>query len=271
MNIAVSGRPRSGTTVFRQLLGSSRESVDVGEIFHYFTSLKYNFWRYLHEQINKDISHCHPSTWGSVWNSYLSEISREHNVQTVVFDIKTQYFHYVINCDGSGIRSFCLDGNTKLILVERENIARQIISGMIANGTNDWAQPADNAPDWMRERFDHARGVAPAPAPRERIFITPQDLHTAIMNTEMDNIRIEKLLEGHIYAKLKYEEMFDDFGNFKNEIIDCASQLTGIEKSKFNSKPFLKKQGPKSIFDDIKNDQEVRSFFEATKYAWMFE
>lgn len=247
--------------------------MDLGEIFHTQTELPNNFWKHLYEFMSIDEKNIHPHAWPSAWHSYISKVVQDNNVKTIVFDLKSEYFSNVFNIDENGIRSFCLYDYTRILFVERKNIARQIISGMIAEETGTWGQLADDVASWWKERLEqrYGSGHHVPKRPRQPIFIAPQNLYAAVSHAALQNKKINELLAGRIYAKIEYESLFDENGLFTDEVMELASNITGLDRSELESKPLMKKQGSQSIFDDIANADEVQAFFASTEYAWMFD
>jgi hypothetical protein len=272
MHIAVIGHMRGGTTLFRQWLGSPDNAFDLGEIFHGLTDRPNNFWEYLFSLASSDAKFRHPVYRSVAWQRYLEEKHRETGADTLVFDLKIGYFNYVLNYDGAAYKVFCLDEKTKIIFLERRNIARMILSRYVAEQTNRWFQLSDSPPVEMLAKFKKTRDVEDERVDcRPKIFVDPVTLGREIGQTNAQSDEIRRVLRGKIDATVVYEHLLSKDGCFDKEITLSLANLMQVREGSLHPKPILAKQSPANPLAGVENAEEIVRFFRGTVYQWMFD
>ncbi len=61
--VAIIGSMRSGSTALRQLIGSTKNSYDLGEVFHTQTETRTNFFGFLRNISQSHPNYVHPAYW----------------------------------------------------------------------------------------------------------------------------------------------------------------------------------------------------------------
>jgi hypothetical protein len=281
MHIAVVGHMRSGTTVFRQWLGSPATAFDLGEVFHNRTNRSNNYWEFLFQLSAADAKYRHPQCWRAAWELFIEEKHKETGAEILIYDLKIGYFSYVLNYDGAEYKTICLDDKTKIIFLARKNIARLLMSRYLAERSNRWFRLSESPSEEMLAKFRRWRNIDNGvnnpppvgfdPSAPSKIAVNPVVLARDIETTIAQNEEILRIFGSRIHAKVVYEDLFDRDGKFDAALVQQMARMMEISEDAFHPRPILAKQNPASMLSSIENAEEVVKYFRNSQYEWMFE
>ena len=275
--IAIIGRQRSGTTVFRQLVGSSDNSFDLGEVFHTRVDLATNFWGFLFSMARDDQSCMHPSNWKFAWDAFIAEQHTAFSADVLVFDLKFEYFPLTFRHYGREARFFFEDPHTFYIYLRRLNTAAQIISSRLASETHKWLEINHENPraalrigKILIKKIPDSEDIETIHPDIETIHIDPDILIDEIQAIQQEDESFIGLISSHLdVVCIEYESLFDESGNFNMSVIEKISEISGIEPGAFSKVPALKRQSTGNCLEKISNRDEIKNRFSGTKFEWM--
>ncbi len=267
---------------------SAPDVFDLGEIFYGDSRIRTNFWGFLARKARSSPDIVCPHYWYNAWEDYVQEQYNEIGHKIFVFDLKIDYFRYVLSHHSSAQYApewlFFFDTSTiKFIYLERRNVAAQIFSRMRAERTGEWGVFADGMTSESLQRLIYVKYP-----PSERIVENSipsslqsvnfsKKIHIDIPSFELQLQRMAQsnqfglsCIERYNPLKLFYEEIFDIAGAFNEKMMRNLSQYLNIDLNTACLKPILKKQIEHSFINEIENRDEVVRYFSATPFAAMF-
>lgn len=256
--IFITGRQRSGTTVFRLLL-ESHGAYNADEILHGTLSRKDRFYEYLYQRVLEDKSLIFPAHHQHIFNDYIDFLRSQSGGRPLAMDVKYNNYElltpaYKLMKAESFIVDYMHTTKAPVIHIERKNKLRIYISQLIAQKTGIWGIG-------KKENI-----------PAGRLGITVdlkhlnQELRKITNTTETAKNKLKKL--EHVY-EITYENMFDSEGNFSNGVIQIVRDVLGIQQ--VNPKPAHVQINPEPLTEIITNYDEVVQRLKGTPYEWMVE
>ena len=251
----VIGRPRSGTTVFKDMLKTHPALFSLGEIFNETNERSY--FHYLQTQLTQDPRAALPSRAIANFAMYLDWCwdlaqARKPRARTLVLDIKYDQSHLLAEAWwslGALPRIFFLirERGWKVIDLHRKNVVSLIVSNQVA----------------IKTKIYHSTNLAPGENQSAKVHIDAARLLREVKVTEDSYRRVgEHFREYPKYLQLSYEEMFDETGAFAPAVLDRVSRFLGVE-NRFDAKPKLAKLLEGDIFSHIENAAEIRQLLTA--------
>ena len=246
----VIGRPRSGTTVFKDMLKTHPALFSIGEIFNETNERSY--FQFLQDRVRQDPGAALPSRATATFGEYLEWCwalaqARKPRARTLVLDVKYDQSHLLAESWwslGSLPRIFFLirERGWKVIDVHRTNVVGLIVSNQVA----------------IKTKIYHSTNLAPGESQSARVHIDPKRLLREVRVTEDCYRRVgDHFREYPKYLRISYEEMFDEAGNFSPAVLERVSAFLRVE-NKFDAKPKLAKLLEGDIFSHIENAAEIR-------------
>jgi hypothetical protein len=255
----VIGRPRSGTTVFKDMLKTHPALFSLGEIFNETNERSY--FHFLQDRIRADAAEALPSRAIANFGHYLqwcSEIARARKARTrtLVLDVKYDQAHLL--CEpwwnmGALPRIFFLirERGWKVIDIHRKNVMGLVVSNQIA----------------IKTKIYHSTNLPPGESQAAKVHIDPQRLAREVATTEGAYRRVaEHFGDYRKYLPVLYEEMFEANGEFSADVLSQVSQFLGVD-NKFDPKPKLAKLLENDVFSHIENAAEIRALMEQRSVA----
>jgi hypothetical protein len=246
----VIGRPRSGTTVFKDMLRTHPALFSLGEIFNETNERSY--FHFLQTRLPENPRAALPSQAVANFGDYLEWCwdlaqSRKPRARTLVLDIKYDQSHLLADpwwSLGALPRIFFLirERGWKVIDIHRKNVVGLIVSNQIA----------------IKTKIYHSTNLAPGESHSAQVHIDPARLVREVTTTEACYRRVSEHFQDYKkYLCISYEEMFEPEGNFSPAVIDRVSQFLGVD-NRFDPKPKLTKLLEGDIFSHIENAAEIR-------------
>jgi len=278
--VLVTGRQRTGTSVFRQLLATVPDVVDVGEIFHRGArNLEFNFYRFSGVQTNGRFDALDRTRLLCIWREYLRSTFARTRAATLVIDTKAEYFPDIRDPDATGVWpifpvTFRPDNNLFVMRLRRRNALAQLVSLKLANETDVWGVVSPNTRrtriDWMNRIY--AKVNLYKPATYKKISLDEATIVEDIATT----IAVDQELDGYLSSGVNasiffYEEMFDNNGRFSNDTIDQCSRILGCSPTDFDARPTHEKIAPRQFSACVENWQVIREVVASSPYAWMLD
>lgn len=268
--IAVIGRQRSGTTVLRQFIGSSRRSFDLGEVFHALTNREASFWGFLHERAAADQAYRFPFHWREAWQEFIQHQRERLSAEVLAFDLKIEYFPIVLRTDGMTASFFFDSPDITYIRLHRRNTAALVISRLMAAATNVWAVTAEHADPERLRRHYQTWGGAPGPERSPAgMTIDPEALRPEMEAIRQQDDAIDRLLGDRFALRVAYEDLFDADGDIASSVAEQIAEACGMPACELDRKPILKRQRAKGVLTDIVNARDIVAAFRGTTYEWM--
>jgi hypothetical protein len=245
------GKPRSGTTVFKEMLANHPNIVNFGEIFN--ENNGQSFFEFLKARVSEDADWLLPSRRGDAFLAYLDHCTKKaadsnNQATTLVVDVKYDQSHLVYEAwrDMNAIPSlFALikSSGWSVIDIRRNGIADMIISNLMAIRTGVYQR-------------------ALAEPPNQELKFKADLLHfeRMVISTRESYRRIERYFAGYErYLKLIYEDMFDSgSGDFSQGILKKASTFLGVDDL-FDPQPRLQKLLRPDSLSYVENAEDVRA------------
>lgn len=265
--VAVIGTARSGTTVLRQTIGSSRHSFDLGEVFHGQTERDASFFGYVHALGNEEAIYKSPQYWDKAWDRFCQEKSCRLSAKVLCVDAKVEYFPYI----SRGETLFFHNERTSYVGLERQNIVAQTLSFLSALASNTWSKIKPQADQVLVERFQQVLGVAVANNDRQPLALDPQQFSSRLV--QFENLRTrQRVFCNRLGCQiLRYEDLFDSDGTISGEAIHAISTVTDLPATDFQREPILEKQGYHEFLERISNLDELHAVAEDLGYREAFE
>ncbi len=256
--IFITGRQRSGTTVFRLLL-ENHGAYNADEIFHGVLSRKDRFYEYLYQRVLEDKNLIFPAHHQRIFNDYIGFLRLQSAGRPIAMDVKYNNYnlltppHKLMKSE-SFIIDYMQASKAPVIHIERKNKLRIYISQLIAQKTGIWGIG-------KKENI-----------PSGRLGITvdlknmQQELKNITHATEIARKKLSKL--EHVY-EISYETMFDSEGNFSTDIMQIVRDVLAIQQ--VNPKPAHVKINSEPLTEIIANYAAVARVLAGTDYEWMLE
>jgi Sulfotransferase family len=250
----VIGRPRSGTTVFKDMLRTHPALFSLGEILNETNERSY--FHFLQQRIAEDPGAALPSHALANFQRYLDWCwdlaqARKARARTLVLDVKYDQAHLL--CEpwwnvGALPRIFFLirERGWKVIDIHRKDVVGLVVSNQVA----------------IKTKVYHSTNLAPGESQSAKVHIDPARLEREVNTTETSYRRIaDHFREYRKYLAVSYEEMFDSDGNFSPDVLDRVSGFLGVE-NRFDAKPKLTKLLEKDLLSYVENPEEIRALIE---------
>ena len=272
--VLVTGRMRSGTSVFRRLLASAPGIVDVGEVFHRGTYLDFNFYRFCARRADPHPRH-EADSIRRRWREYVASTFERTGADTLVIDAKAEYFRAIKDPEAPGVWPiFPVTAglaDTVVVHLRRRNLLAQIVSLELACKSNIWgvlsvnAEPSQIA--WMG-RIYGVTNFARA-APDQKIVLDP----STVVDRITASLEWDREIEGHVSDahRFFYEELFDADGKFSASTIDRCSRILDLPPTAFSAQPAHCKQTMPPLLSHVENWTEIRRALCGSPHEWMLD
>ena len=256
------GQTRSGTNVFRRMLATHPEVLQVGEIFNEY--FERNYFSFIQRELEKDPKLSSPSSSCELFERYIAEVL-ESSIAThskVIFDAKLETLHHVYkpwqSYDEIPILEILKKRRLHVILLVRKNHVARDISQELSHKTKVYKVSADQVGhrhlvrvtvpiDGICERYDA----------REKLYEYIQEYFQAYER----------------FTVICYEELFDVSNGvqvFSADLLRHLSSFLGLD-DRFDNKPLLQKQNTFPIAEVVENYQELTDALKDTKYAHLLD
>jgi hypothetical protein len=242
----VIGRARSGTTVFRNMLGTHPLIVNVGEIFN--EDIPHSYWHFLKSLLQHDDSASLPSQSIKNFFKYLDS-QKSRGRPMVVMDIKYNQSH-LLSAPYHDINALPIifdmlrQHQFTVIDIHRHNILNLTLSNLVAVETGIY----------------HRAASSDRPEQTAKVRIDIDRLLKGMESASLSYRRVEQHFAGYSrYLKIAYEDMFDraDGGLFSATITSRLSAFLGVDDL-FDRRPGLHKLLSDDVFVHIENADAVR-------------
>lgn len=250
------GRPRSGTTVFKDMLRTHPRIFSAGEIFN--ESNPHSYFHFLRERLAIDPGTILPSNSVANFERYLDachELAQERKprARIVVADVKYDQAHFIYDPwwrIGSLPKIFFLirERGWKVIDIHRDDVVGQVVSNEVA----------------IQTKIYHSTSLGPGARQAAKVLIKPERLRRELAAASSAYQLIGRHFgEYKKYLKLSYEEMFDSSagGTFSAAMIERLGAFLGVD-DKFDRSPKLTKLLDDDIYAHIENASEIRELLE---------
>jgi hypothetical protein len=259
----VTGRPRSGTTVFRSLLASHPLCYSIGEAFN--ESDIRSFGHYLVHRATHEPSIVLPRRRVASFVDYLDQAraiaARDRpGSRIVVIDIKYDQMHLIHEAwwhltGPPPLFSLIVKSGWKIIDLRRRDLVRLAVSNLVA----------------MESGVYHSDALKAAPPQAARIRVDPEQLLATIRATERDYRVVSDHFHGYAgYLGLTYEDLFDESGRFAAPLLDRLATFLGIE-NRFDPQPKLRRILTEDILCYVENADELSAALAAAAPAGSLE
>jgi LPS sulfotransferase NodH len=258
--VAVIAKQRSGTNLLRLTLASSRNFVDINEIFHENLDIG-RFWKIRGDLIanNPDLAIPTNKNQSIIFDNFLKKIINSSDLLPII-DIKYNSAHHLNgiwheNHNIPFLLKLLAKHEIPVIHIVRSNILARYISSLVAQKTKKW--------------------VAGKGDKMEENVIVYVDISALINN--LRNTREEINLYRSWLSKLKslksveiaYESLIDAKGNFSETVLLEISQLLNI-KEKLNIDIPIQKIVSRPLEDIIENyHSEVVPALRSSEFAYL--
>jgi len=257
----VIGRPRSGTTVFKDMLKTHPRIYSAGEIFNESNSQSY--FHFLQQQFAGDPAAVLPSNSISNFLRYLDwcrgrAVERKKNSRIIVADVKYDQSHLIYDPwwrVGSLPKIFFLirERGWKVIDIHRSDIVGLVVSNQVA----------------IQTKIYHSTALEPGARQSARVHINPNLLKRELATTASAYQAISRHFGNYKnYLMLTYEEMFDGTagGAFAGGVLERLCAFLAVE-DKFVRQPKLEKLLADDIYAHIENAWEIRELVTSLRNA----
>jgi LPS sulfotransferase NodH len=252
----VIGLPRSGTTVFKQLLATHPRIVNFGEIFNEKNGRSY--WAYLTGRIPRDPDVLLPSRSVGTFLDYISHLrarcTKNHpGACIMVLDVKYSQSHFVYDAwrdDLSALpKIFFLikQQGWKAIDIRRDDMLALVVSNLVA----------------METKVYHSTGLPEGREHRPKVRLDVSAVQTAIETKQESYRRVHRHFRGYAgYLNILYEAMFVDQAGtrFTDALARQLSEFLGVPDH-FDRMPRLRKLLTGDTYSYIENAEEIRARF----------
>ncbi len=247
----VIGRPRSGTTVFKHMLATHPNIINLGEIFN--ENHPQSYWEFLARRAKDDGTCLFPSKSTAMFLAYVDELKSRFvkngsDRNFIVLDVKYDQAHSVFAPwqDMNALpRLFALmkQFGWYVIDIERSDVLAMSISNMIA----------------MKRKVYHVEANRARDEDDVKISVDTKLLQRDIESTVISYSRLHRFFSGYPkYSRVAYENMFDESGEmFSPELIAQLARFLELP-DRFNRAPKLRKVLASDPFVHILNVDEVR-------------
>jgi len=259
--IAVFGRQRSGTTVFRKLLASSMLIYDAGEVFHsQYKNNKLNFFNFVETALSADRMSLPEIFTHKAIVKFLQYVAAMQGKAQPMIDVKyNSNFDLFLTERLSGraptppLLQALRMMQARIFHIVRRNKLRLLVSERIAIATNQWGVMD---PDRRRQAS---------------IELNPRVIHELIEEECLLSARVERLIhDSGDGLTVFYEDMFDASGRFAPALLAEVQDMLGPDTG-LNAAPGLIRQNPEPLTELIRNHPAVAAALRATPHAWMLE
>lgn len=257
----VIGRPRSGTTVFKDMLKTHPRIYSAGEIFNESNSQSY--FHFLQQQFAGDPAAVLPSNSIANFLKYLDwcrgrALERKKNARIVVADVKYDQSHLIYDPwwrVGSLPKIFFLirERGWKVIDIHRSDIVGLVVSNQVA----------------IQTKIYHSTALEPGARQSARVHINPDLLKRELATTASAYQTVSRHFGNYKnYLMLIYEEMFDSKagGEFAGGVLERLCTFLRLE-DKFVRRPKLEKLLADDVYAHIENAWEIRELVASLRKA----
>jgi hypothetical protein len=238
----VIGFPRSGTTVFKEMLATHPAVVSMGEIFNEGNGNSY--WNYLVREIRSDPEIILPRRSVSAFLAYLESLRqtcRERNpqVRILVLDVKYSQSHFVYDAWRHDITAMpkvfqlMREKGWRVIDIHRRDLLASVVSDTLA----------------ITSGVYHSTSLAEGAQHRPKARLDVVVLERAIDVRKRAFLRMNEVFSNYPKClNVIYEEMFVDQNGsrFKDSLLATISTFLGIPNA-FDPRPRLTKLLPGDI------------------------
>ena len=245
------GKPRSGTTVFKEMLATHASFVNFGEIFNENNGL--SFFAFLQARVRDDVGWLLPSRRIDAFVTYIrgcAEKAKTYkpNAMITVLDVKYDQSHFVYNAWRDMDAMPCLfelikDNGWSVIDIHRIRILDMIVSNEMA----------------IRTGVYHSDLSTLAQKPMQ-FEMNPGQLEARMVNIRRSYERMNAYFRSYErYLQVIYEEMFDlASGDFRGDLLEIVAQFFGVQNC-FDPHPKLRKLLGSDPLSYVSNSDEVRA------------
>lgn len=246
----VIGKPRSGTTVLKEMLAGHPKIVNFGEIFR--ETGQDSFFSFMRDRVERDIAWLLPSRRTSLFLAYMERCqekarSYKKDATTIVIDVKYDQAHLVYDAwrELSALPVFfdlIRNNGWRVIDLRRRSIISMIISNEIAIATNIY----------------HSRELDREHRVDAKIRLDPKKTERKIRGITATYNRIDRFFAGYdSYRCFYYEDLFDnDASLFRGEVLETLSSLLNLENV-FSPQPALRKLLRADPLSYVENADEI--------------
>jgi hypothetical protein len=248
----VIGRPRSGTTVFRNMLETHPEMFGVGEIFN--ESNPRSYFHFLQRRQTQDTNALLPSRAIDNFIAYVQwcrkkSLERRPGSRFVILDAKYDQAHLLCVpwwaiTSLPKLFSLIREQKWRVIDIHRQNVVGMFVSNHVAIKTGIY----------------HSTDLGREDRPRAKVHVDPDALMRHVTATSQAYRRVGEHFRGYDkYLNLSYEEMFDDGGKgeFRAALLDRLSEFFVVE-SLFDPVPKLSKLLTEDPYAYVENAEQIR-------------
>ena len=255
--IVLISKQRSGSNLFRKVLNSHNEIVDLNEILHpnlsYLKDDDYSFKFFIEEKIEKA-----NFVWESdIFEKYLVFLHEKFSPKKILLDIKYNSFLKIpINwrsiLDEPHLIDFFKKRKIKIIHLIRQNKLEQYCSTKISDLNKAWVtESKEQLGDLIRE-----------------IYLDVDDLKKYVNQTKKEDLTFELFFQNYPdYLKFYYEDLTTPQESFNEDILEKVAALLNIENEFKKDLPTIKMGRPinKSITNylairELYNDIDKRTY-----------
>jgi hypothetical protein len=227
------GKPRSGTTVFKEMLATHPAFINVGEVFNEIN--EWSFLAFLRALVKEDADWLLPSRCVNAFISYIDACVQKalfYNPQStiLVLDVKYDQSHLVYDAwRDINAMPYLFELMRKrgwdVVDIHRDRILDMIVSNEVAISTGVYHQNTGDLPRQLVQ-----------------VEINTAELISIVASIRESYQRVEAFFAGYDrYLKLSYEDMFDaQTGAFKTDILESLANFFGVA-NRFDPHPKLQK------------------------------
>jgi hypothetical protein len=248
----VIGRPRCGTTVFRNMLETHPEMLGMGEIFN--ESNPGSYFHFLQRRQAQDADALLPSRAIDNFVAYVQwcrkkSLAQRPGSRFVILDVKYDQAH-LLCVPWWGITflpklfSLIREQEWRVIDIHRQDVVGMFVSNHVAIETGIYHSTAPG----------HLHGQRP------KVRVDPDALMRHVTATSQAYRRVGEHFRGYDkYLNVGYEEMFDDGGKgeFRAALLDRLSEFF-VVANLFDPVPKLSKLLAEDPYAYIENAEQIR-------------
>ncbi len=251
------GRPRSGTTVFRNMLETHPAIVSMGEVFNESNGRSY--FHFLQRRVADDPGALFPSRSVDNFKDYVAHcrqraLEKHPTNRFVVLDVKYDQSH-LISESWWGItflpRIFSLirQQRWRVIDIHRHDMLGMFVSNQVA----------------IETRVYHSTDLPKGETRPAKVRIDPAALKRHLTTTAKAYRRVADNFRGYDrYLQVAYEEMFEaDSGRFQGALRDRVAGFFGVDNA-FNPTPKLSRLLTEDSLSYVENADEIRNVLRET-------
>lgn len=232
---------RAGTTVFRKMMSSHPQVRDRGEIFN--SANPHGFYRYCREQVAVEPEFLFPEHQAKLFLSYVaSQVPKEG---MVLFDVKYEHLTLITEPQALPFANPLLPRLIKRSGIKVVHLRRQhfhsVLSSIVAVQTG---------------RFHKDKGDGPLPEKRA-VAADPAAVLAAMKRRKRATDHIDNIFDDTQRLSLDYEQVFDDEGNFRGDVIERLGAFLSLD-DQFEREPAMMKVIDEPLSSVISNYEEIK-------------